>query len=246
MQLPLLPLTPLLLSSDLHCVMQLPLPSAALLSSISPPPISTAWCSFLFSSLICSSPPSNSSAAISTAWCSSLSSPALLSSAAWCSFLSSLLRPISLLRCSPLRDAASSAALLHLLRCMMQNSFLSSISHLLSCSPLRDAASSPLSSTLLLHSPFLLPCSSSLLLHHSPLPPLLLRSPFLLFSLPFFFLFQAPGLGYPVPICHPNFIKDWLANWHKSVGLMSDQHWSEFGDHYSCIWSGEETSYYMS
>ena len=114
--------------------------------------------------------------------------------------------------------------------------------------------------------------SSSLLLHRSPLPPLsspppplllsppqlfspppplsssatfLLRSPFLLFSLPFFLL-QAPGLRYPVPICHPNFIKDWLAYWHKSVGLMSDQHWPEFRDHCSCIWFGEETSYYTS
>ena len=104
--------------------------------------------------------------------------------------------------------------------------------------------------------------STALLFHRSPLllrsPPL--HSPPQLFSPPPplsssalhsssslpFFLLQALGLGYPVPICHPNLIKDWLANWHKSVGSMSDQHWSEFDDHCSCIWFGEETSYYTS
>ena len=86
----------------------------------------------------------------------------------------------------------------------------------------------------------LLQCSPLLhhsLLHRSPL----LRSSLLLFSLPFFLLLQALGLGYPVPIGHPNFIKDWLDIWHKSVRLTSDQHWFEFGDHCSCIWFGEET-----
>ena len=87
--------------------------------------------------------------------------------------------------------------------------------------------SPPLSSAALLSSSSaaLLSSSTALLFRHSP---------FLLFSLPFFLL-QAPGLGYPVPICHPNLIKDWLANWHKSVWSMSDQHWSQF-DHCSCIW----------
>ena len=219
---------------------------AALLSYLSPLLLYTAWCNFLSSSaaLLSSISPLRDAASSqlsphpSAAWCSFLSSvicsspplhlSSLLLSTAWCSFLSSsaaLLSSISPLRDAasspPLRDAASSppssAALLHL-------------------SPLRDAASSPLS-----YAALPLQLSSSI-------PPLLLSSPPPL-SIPLLSsVFPPPGtgIGYPVPICHQNFIKDWLDIWLLSVGLASDQHWSEFGDHCSCIWFGEETSYNMS
>ena len=100
--------------------------------------------------------------------------------------------------------------------------------------------------------PSLLPLLLYPLLHLSPplsIPPLPLSSPPPLSIPPLLSsVFPPPGtgIGYPVPICHPNFIKDWLDIWHLSVGLTSDQHWSEFGDHCSCIWFGEETSYNMS
>ena len=110
-----------------------------------------------------------------------------------------------------------------------------------SSSPLpRSSPPPPLTSTgaLLLHrrSP------APLLLHpHSPAPPLLSCStaapPLLSCSTA---VLQAPGFGNLVLICHPNFIKDSLDIW-----LTSDQHWFEFGDPCSCIWFGEETSYYM-
>ena len=130
--------------------MQLPLLCSSPLPHLSPPLLSTVWCSFL-SSLICSSPlrDAASSSLLRDGASSPLicSSPLLYlsSSTAWCSFLSSHLQlssisplphisppPISLLRCSPLRDAASS----HLQ--------LSSPPYLLLRSPLHDAASSPL------------------------------------------------------------------------------------------------------
>ena len=77
-------------------------------------------------------------------------------------------------------------------------------------------------------------CSTGALLLHrcSPAaPPLLSCSTAIL---------QAPEFGSLVLICHPNFIKDRL-----DISLTSDQHWFEFGDPCSCIWFGEETSYYM-
>ena len=196
MQLPLLPhlqlssllhLTPLLLSSDLHCVMQLPLLLSHL--QLSSPP-SLLLRSPLRDAASCSPPSSAALLHLTPLLRSPLrdaapsplqlsSPPSLLRCMMQFPLLSSaaLLSPISLLRCSPLRDAASSAALLS---SAAWCKIVSSPPFLLSCSPLRDAASSQLYSPLLLHSPFLLPCSSSLFLHHSPLPPLLL------FSLPFF------------------------------------------------------------
>ena len=99
-------------------------------------------------------------------------------------------------------------------------SFLSSSALLSSSAPLSSAAlllcSAPLSSPLLLCSPPLLPSPSVPFLLFSPPPP-----PLSIPLLSSIFPPPAPGLGYPMPICHPNFIKDWLDIWHKSVGLTS-------------------------
>ena len=181
MQLPLLS-SAAFLSSALHCMMQLPLlSSAGLLHSplphLSPPLLSTVWCSFL-SPLICSSPLRDAASSSPLRGASSpliCSSPLLyLSSTAWCSFLSSraLLHfssPPSLssaaLHCVMQLPLLSSAAFLSsALHCMMQLPLLctsppfllspisppsiSSPPSLLRCSPLREAFS-PLSSAVL-------------------------------------------------------------------------------------------------
>ena len=164
---------------SLHCVMQLPLLSHLQLSSIS---LSTARCSFLSSSLICSSPLLHLTPLLlssSDLHCVmqlpvllphlQLSSPPSLSTA-WCSFF-------------------SSAALFH---------FSSPHLSLLRCSPLCDAASSPLQLSSSIISP--------LVLSPPPLsfPPPLLSSPPPLSIPPLLSsVFPPPGtgIGYPVPIC---------------------------------------------
>ena len=159
-----------------------------------------------------------------------------------------LLSPIS-----PLRDEASSPlSSAVLLRCSFLSSSLicsSTLLHLtpLLRSPLCDAASSPLqlssSSISLLHLSSADLSSSAL---HSSSPALLSSAALHSSSSLLRFSSTRHHIGYPVSICHQNFIKDGLDIWHLSVGLTSDQHWSEFGDHCSCIWFGEETSYNMS
>ena len=202
---PLLHLTPLLLSSsDLHCVMQLPVLLPHLQLS-SPPPLSTAWCSFLSNSPPFLLSPISPLSHLSLVRCSPLrdaassppSSAALLSSispplsTAWCSFLSSSLicsSPPSLLYLSPLLLSSSdlhcvmqlpvlprlqlssppsnSSAAISTARCSSLSSSLicsSPLLHLFSppsnssaalllWSPLRDAASCPPSSAALLSS----------------------------------------------------------------------------------------------
>ena len=248
------------------------------LSSISPPLLSTAWCSFLPSSAALLRSPLRDAASCHL----QLSSPAFLSPALHCVMqlpllllshpqLSSSQLLSSALHCVmqlPLLPHLQLSSPVSLLRCVMQLPVLlsspplrdaASYPHLqLSSPPLRDAASSPPSSAALLSSISSAWCSflSSSHLPTAALPSsiYLLCSPFLLCRSPLFIppllssVFPPPGtgIGYPVPICHPNFIKDWLDIWHLSVGLTSDQYWSEFGDHCSCIWFGEETSYNMS
>ena len=135
-----------LLRSPLHDAASFHLQlSVSPLPYLSPPLLSTAWCSFL-SSLSCSSPILHLSS--STEWCSflsSLSSAALLHlSSARCSFLSS-----SLICSSPLLHLSSPPS----------NSYVA----LLLWSPLRDAASCPPPSSAALLGSF------SPLLHLTPL-----------------------------------------------------------------------------
>ena len=179
----LLHLTPLLLpSSDLHCVMQLPLllshlqlsyplhDAASSPPSISSPPSlpSAAWCSFLSSSaalLHHSSSAALSPPPFSTAWCSFLSSSLICSSPLL--HLTPLLLPSSDIHCVmqlPLLSHLQLSSPPLQLSFPPSNSFAAP--HLRS--PLRDAASSPLSSAALLSSISLLLCSSPFL-HQTPL-----------------------------------------------------------------------------